>query len=155
MSVTCPRCRTPLVAAAVDKTPLSECGECHGVWLEIEVFEKLCADRDRQNAILLRERFAAKPNPSPDPPHLPCARCGRTMHRFHYGGISGVYLDICRDHGLWFDARELRRVVEFVQSGGLAQWRSQRDARPFQADKPPPRWPNAIAMAIDLLDVFF
>jgi hypothetical protein len=30
-----------------------------------------------------------------------------------------VIVDVCKTHGTWFDADELRRVVEFVQHGGM------------------------------------
>jgi hypothetical protein len=28
-------------------------------------------------------------------------------------------VDVCRDHGTWFDADELRRIVEFIRAGGV------------------------------------
>ena len=37
---------------------------------------------------------------------------------------SGVVLDSCAQHGTWFDADELRRVVEFVRDGGLDRARA-------------------------------
>jgi hypothetical protein len=41
------------------------------------------------------------------------------MNRTNYGHISGVVLDVCKDHGLWFDKDKLRQVLEFIEAGGL------------------------------------
>lgn len=51
--------------------------------------------------------------------YRPCPDCGNLMNRSNYGRISGVILDSCREHGLWFDRDELRRVLAFVEAGGL------------------------------------
>jgi hypothetical protein len=45
------------------------------------------------------------------------------MARKNFGGTSGVIVDTCRDHGVWFDAGELPRVLDFVEAGGLAEQR--------------------------------
>jgi Zn-finger nucleic acid-binding protein len=41
------------------------------------------------------------------------------MNRSNFGMRSGVIIDVCRGHGTWFDRDELRRVIEFIRSGGL------------------------------------
>ena len=41
------------------------------------------------------------------------------MVRSNFGRISGVIIDICGDHGAWFDAGELEKVRTFVATGGL------------------------------------
>ena len=40
------------------------------------------------------------------------------MNRQNYGRMSGVILDICRAHGIWFDLDELPRVLSWIQNGG-------------------------------------
>ncbi len=30
-----------------------------------------------------------------------------------------MVLDVCKDHGLWFDRDELRQVLAFIEGGGL------------------------------------
>jgi Zn-finger nucleic acid-binding protein len=47
------------------------------------------------------------------------------MNRVNFGKRSGVIVDACAQHGTWFDADELRRVVEFVRDGGLERARVQ------------------------------
>ena len=54
------------------------------------------------------------------------------MRPFTYASDSGIRLDICDVHGIWFDGDELRRVIEFVQSGGLAaSLARRRNAQPL------------------------
>jgi hypothetical protein len=43
----------------------------------------------------------------------------------HYGRRSGVIIDVCRNHGIWFDADELPRILEWIRQGGLAQARDE------------------------------
>jgi hypothetical protein len=41
------------------------------------------------------------------------------MNRVNFAKCSGVIVDACRAHGTWFDENELRRIVEFIRSGGM------------------------------------
>lgn len=50
--------------------------------------------------------------------YRPCAVCGALMNRRNYGRKSGVILDICANHGIWFDLDELPRVLVWIQGGG-------------------------------------
>ena len=42
------------------------------------------------------------------------------MLRKNFKGTSGVIVDICAPHGIWFDEGELEKILEFVQSGAMA-----------------------------------
>ena len=41
------------------------------------------------------------------------------MTRTNFARYSGVIIDVCHLHGIWFDANELQRIVKFIQEGGL------------------------------------
>jgi Zn-finger nucleic acid-binding protein len=41
------------------------------------------------------------------------------MNRSNFARTSGVIMDICKSHGVWFDADELPAIVEFIQKGGM------------------------------------
>jgi hypothetical protein len=43
------------------------------------------------------------------------------MVRQNYGKRSGVIVDHCGDHGVWFDADELFGVLKWVRDAGLAR----------------------------------
>ena len=41
---------------------------------------------------------------------MPCPECGQLMNRKNFANTSGVIVDVCRAHGIWFDDREVERV---------------------------------------------
>ena len=47
------------------------------------------------------------------------------MVRKQFKHISGVLIDICRDHGVWLDAGELSTIRAFVANGGLDKVRDR------------------------------
>ena len=36
-----------------------------------------------------------------------------------------MIIDLCKDHGVWFDAGELPKIIEFIESGGLVRAREK------------------------------
>ena len=61
--------------------------------------------------------------------YRPCPCCSAMMNRYNYARISGIILDGCKNHGLWFDRDELRRVLDFIQGGGLEKSRTREISR--------------------------
>lgn len=57
--------------------------------------------------------------------YLRCPACQKTMNRQAFGRISGVVVDVCKSHGIWFDAGELAEVLSFIERGGLAKARER------------------------------
>ena len=120
----CPTCRTlDLFTRGLGGAFLSGCGTCGGVWADADSFKKLCEDRSTQAAYMGQGSALSAPK-SEDPSeggihYRPCAICGELMNRFNFAGCSGVVLDMCKPHGVWFDADELRRIVVFIRGGGL------------------------------------
>ena len=113
----CPRCRKPLRHAAIGNTWLRECGGCHGIWVDRESFERICAERETQAAVLGAAGAAprsASHQGDGGPAYLPCPECGALMNRVNFARCSGILLDVCRPHGTWFDDEELRAIVKFV-----------------------------------------
>jgi Zn-finger nucleic acid-binding protein len=122
----CPRGCGRMKQLVLGGISLDECERCAGVWLEQPVFEKLCAEEERRTAFLGAE-FKGHPTASlatETVRYVPCPDCAKMMNRVNFGKRSGVVVDSCAKHGTWFDADELRRVVEFVRDGGLDRARS-------------------------------
>ena len=49
-----------------------------------------------------------------------------------FGGQSGVIVDACKYHGVWFDADELPRILDWVRCGGLARANEDQRSRELQ-----------------------
>lgn len=127
----CARCdsRPGLVAALTGGVLLDRCEGCGGTFVDRVSLETLITDRDRQVKLqhaLSHGDDLVLPVPGVDAvKYLRCPECSVLMQRRNFGRVSGVIVDVCKIHGTWFDAEELRRIVEFVQRGGLDKMRKQ------------------------------
>src|SRR5437660_331298 len=95
----CPRCRVDMTAITIGDEPMRECERCGGLWVEIAVFEKICADREQQSAVLGLAAVAPTHQLSMtgDPNlirYVPCPQCGQLMNRMNFAHCSGVIVDI-------------------------------------------------------------
>src|SRR5215472_15946687 len=127
----CPRCKIELKAITLVDTALRECDRCAGLWVDVAAFEKICADREHQSAVL----GAASPAPAHPAAdavntisYIPCPECSQLMNRVNFARCSGVIVDVCKGHGTWFDRDELSRIVEFIRDGGLDAARGREKA---------------------------
>ena len=110
---------------AVGSTALLECDACDGVWVDADVFEALCADKEAQAAAI--HRFdRGRTSTAERVRYRPCARCGKMMNRVNFGRLSGTIVDVCKGHGTFLDPGELHRIVVFIQSGGLERARTHQ-----------------------------
>ncbi len=127
--LSCPRCRKPLAGTKVGSSLLYECLNCGGLWVEAEVFEKVCQAQEEQEAVLSCENIGSFTAPSAEQKsaklYIPCPVCGNIMNRMNFAGCSGVIIDWCKSHGSWFDNKELQQIVRFVQKGGLKKTRER------------------------------
>ena len=116
----CPRCRIAMVALSIGSTNVRECRRCDGMWADVETFEHLCSVREEQSAVLgfigARERSV---EPLAKVSYVPCPDCSQLMNRSNFARASGVIIDTCKKHGIWFDAGELPQIIEFIQKGGM------------------------------------
>jgi Zn-finger nucleic acid-binding protein len=132
-TLACPHCEEALTKVTVGKAILSECAKCEGLWVDTMSFEQICADREQQTAILGAAIVVPKGELSLKIRYIKCPECQMIMHRVNFAGSSGVVIDICKQHGAWFDAKELQRIVDFIRKGGLIQAREKQTARLEQA----------------------
>jgi Zn-finger nucleic acid-binding protein len=80
--------------------------------------------------IAARQRFrraaSAKPKLAPldtTVQYRRCPLCEHLMQRRNFARQSGIIVDVCTEHGVWFDAWELQRVLAYVEAGGVAEAR--------------------------------
>ncbi len=123
----CPRCGAGLRTRSLDVTDVVECGSCAGMWLSPRAFERLRveAEQGRRGAGDERARAPGEgtSEAAPAARYVPCLVCGELMFRRQYrwgGRSSGVVVDLCREHGIWLDHGELRRILAHVSGRGPA-----------------------------------
>jgi len=126
--------------ARVGDADLLECGKCEGTWVEAATFERICASRESQAAVLHTTSESAQPQAThlrqgyggqaqtaarlPPVRYRPCPRCGKMMNRVNFGKLSGAVVDVCKGHGTFLDRGELHQIVRFIQSGGIDRARA-------------------------------
>jgi Zn-finger nucleic acid-binding protein len=143
-STRCPGCKGPLGRVALADAHLLECGDCDGVWLDAAEFERVCADREAQAAVIHRWGAAAPVAVGAPVRYRPCIRCGKMMNRVNFSRMSGTIVDVCRGHGTFLDAGELHAIVTFIQQGGVERAR-EREIDELREERRRPREAQAAA----------
>lgn len=127
----CPRCAGRFAPVRVGEVELLECGGCGGAWMQPGPFERVCAERETQAAVLagpLSEVRRGAPR-AETVRYLPCPECRKHMNRVNFARYSGVIMDVCKEHGTFFDRDELRRIVSFIRDGGMDRARERERER--------------------------
>jgi Zn-finger nucleic acid-binding protein len=131
--LSCPVCgaKRQLTHRQIGDVAVMECGACAGLWLGTKPFEQLVR-RASSEAISIDQFVASDRGHATDSArrgqqagkgwrYRRCPVCGKMMNRRNYGRSSGVVIDTCRDHGIWFDADELPRILAWIRSGKKAK----------------------------------
>ncbi|MEO6435860.1 MAG: zf-TFIIB domain-containing protein [Tepidisphaeraceae bacterium] len=133
----CPNCRLVMKQMFLKQVPLQECQRCYGVWVDGQTFKRICDDPKRHKDVLDEPRPARQQIVPGPVRYRPCPSCGQLMNRFNFKRSSGVIIDRCPQHGIWFDRDELRRIIDFVHSGGIesARQRERENAEQISRDR--------------------
>ncbi len=117
----CPRCRIDMAPITLGAERLRECETCGGLWLDVAAFEKICASREEQSAVLGGASRAPDRSATSEAKirYVPCPQCSQLMNRINFARCSGVVVDVCKGHGTWFDRDELSSIIQFIRDGGL------------------------------------
>mgnify|MGYP001822029436 CR=1 FL=1 len=105
-----------------------ECPVCAGLWLSHDAFRHLVERADASPATSKIHAMAAarsatvKSNTAPRVSkqgqfYRPCLECGQLMNRTNYDQKSGVLIDACAAHGVWFDNDELAAILRWIRQG--------------------------------------
>ena len=118
-------------AVVIGGSNVRECPKCEGIWTDVDTLRQICADREKQAAVLgLPGQLPSNEGVEIEKQirYLPCPVCAALMNRVNFANFSNVIVDVCREHGTWFDRDELRRIVEFIRAGGLDKARAREMA---------------------------
>jgi Zn-finger nucleic acid-binding protein len=126
----CPRCSLGLSRRTIGDARIDECASCKGVFVETELIDRIVDALDLGGEIMSTfPRAATAPiatSPA-GPTYIKCPNCDVLMNRRLFATGAKVIVDVCFQHGTWFDAAELRAVAEFAAGGGLER-AAERDA---------------------------
>lgn len=117
----CPSCAGEVDFVAIPagaRGVVRECPRCTGQFVDHETLRSLFEER-----AVLGTATPRTPAPTQLGPvrYLPCPVCHARMNRKNFAERSGVIVDVCKLHGIWFDHGELPRVLAFVEAGGLRE----------------------------------
>lgn len=120
---TCPRCKADLAPEVLGTVTVDRCTGCRGLWFdgnEIEhVIDATTEGIPRDQAHRLRRSLPPANRPVETVRYLQCVRCGEHMTRRLAARGTGIIVDICAPHGVWFDADEFRHFATWCAAGGL------------------------------------
>lgn len=144
----CPRCTGRFTPVRVGDVELLECGDCGGAWMHPGPFERVCAEREAQAEVLSRSLAESRPatREAEKVRYLPCPECQKPMNRVNFARYSGVIMDVCKEHGTFFDRDELRRIVTFIREGGLEKSREKQRERLVEEQQRLQRLQQQVAM---------
>lgn len=142
-AIACPGCRAEMRAVQVGATSFHECTSCASTWLDADAFRQLCLNREERGAMTATLAQAAAlgvPGATPASAtsvgaavrYVACPACKKTLNRQNFGRRSGVVIDVCKSHGVWFEQGELQSVLAFIDGGGLERARRDEDARQLE-----------------------
>jgi Zn-finger nucleic acid-binding protein len=96
-----------------------ECERCAGMWLSNTLLERLEQSARQERSVEPPTAVAPAPSrPTSGPLYRPCPICSRLMNRRNQGRKSGVIVDVCAAHGVWFDDGELDKLLLWIRRGG-------------------------------------
>lgn len=113
----CPHCRKRLVSVQAKGVELSGCGGCGGIWIDNANARKVLASPEAVFGDLAKRAAKNAKNKNRRSERPICAACPAVLDRTKTHGIE---LDVCTDHGTWFDAYELVRLVDVLRGAGQA-----------------------------------
>jgi len=123
----CPRCSEEMPTIDIGRSapfPIERCGNCLGLFFDPGELDRILRDDSGSSPLADRERLqriAEEETPLDDMQeirYVPCPVCKNLMNRVNYGRRSGVVVDTCKEHGVWLDGGELRRVLSWLRAGG-------------------------------------
>jgi Zn-finger nucleic acid-binding protein len=118
----CLRCGAVLYPRLYAELDVDECDKCGGLFVEAEMMQKIVAQRTTASAHGLHLALPERPRARElDVRYLRCPACQKHMNRQVFARVSGVIVDVCKVHGVWFDGGELAASLAFIERGGMAK----------------------------------
>lgn len=115
----CPRCSgAELSFTATDPKHYGRhCASCGGLFVPAQAWTELLGTASTVEAALVDASDAAPLPVLQLFPLAACPACHTTMERATFAARSGISVDVCIVHGIWFDAGELFQTMRWLADG--------------------------------------
>ena len=111
----CPDQHDVLVTLEMKGVEIDQCFTCRGIWLDAGELAMIAELAGVGEGIITEILEGADLGENTN---RKCPRCNRKMHLIEIGGDRKIQLDRCRSkHGIWFDDKELKSLVESFDEG--------------------------------------
>ena len=122
----CPRCDKPMEVLDLELGGpfyINRCTQCLGLFFapgELSTVVRAKVEAADRADLGRLERLLSEETPADfaDVHYLKCPVCRALMNSRSYGALAGVIIDECREHGVWLDGGELRRILNWTRAGG-------------------------------------
>jgi len=122
--ILCPRCRHLLGQDDPHRQP---CRNCGGVFVRREAINPLLEElRSATGGVLMLSPYRSPPpnarrRPAPPPPeasprYMACPHCSKRMNRITVFADFRIVVDMCINHGVWFDSGEIEHATDHLQA---------------------------------------
>ena len=119
--ICCSACGTQMEAQEYEGVVIDVCPRCESIWFdngELDVFiqKRIQLNPDESPPTELDQPTSAVPQGGGR--YRKCPHCSNLMNQQNYKRMSGVIIDICRQHGVFLDNGELENIQQFIAVGG-------------------------------------
>ena len=121
-SMLCPKCKASLLVGFDHDVEVDFCEQCKGMWADYIEEKQLLNIKPEVFSIdeLRRLRKLYKPlEHKGETGYVLCPVCRQLMQKKNWGSYSGVIVDHCGQHGVWYDKGELEKIKEYIALGGV------------------------------------
>lgn len=135
----CPRCHVALTPKRFARARVGYCRRCAGFWVPHDAMHQLLSlkKKDGRKLATLNDarrkgsKFKRRLRPGTarhDAAPARCPACHHSMRLQPATRDQGVYIDICDDHGTWFDRSELATINDRYARDTLRRSAGGRDS---------------------------
>lgn len=149
----CPRCAAALSPRLYAQLHVDECDRCGGLFVGAAMMQRIVTERAIAGSHGLHLALPNRPRARDDDVrYVRCPVCTKHMNRQVFARVSGVIVDVCKLHGVWFDAGELAESLSFIERGGMTK-AHERELRDLvderRALRAAARGPSGAPIAVD------
>ena len=115
----CPRCQLPMSSEPYEGQDVDFCSTCWGHWVDPVSFKKILTSEvyeftksDKESIIKRWSGNNSTMMSTAD--EIKCPNCDKTMKQMPFTTGCGVVVDSCKEHGIWLDGGEIKRIQIYL-----------------------------------------